>query len=155
MKTNLTTLPKFELVSRDSVLLKYKLTPQQLAQLLEALHCQTYQKETRLYLRRSTKRLIDSLLSPRLANVPMQEYLDGLLRTTFVYKCSQCGDLLFFPDVLLGDRELTHICLLSKRSRSDLLGRLELVGSGPLQTLVARHHRLFPIETELDLDSAA
>lgn len=157
MQPTFTTLPKLELVSRDSVLLKYKLTPQQLNQLLKALHCQTYRLETHLYLRRSAKRLIDSLLAPRFANTPMQDYLDALLKTTFLYKCSQCGDLLFFTDALLGDRQLTHICLLEKRSRGDLLGRLELIGSGSLQNLVEQHHHLFPIETELDLalDGAA
>lgn len=155
MKTTFTTPPKLELVSRDSVLLKHNLTPQQLSQLLKALHCQTYRLETRWYLRRSAKRLIDSLFAQRLANTLRQDYLDALLRTTFLYKCSQCGDLRFSPDVLLGEQQLTHSCLLEKRSRRDLLGHLELVGSGPLQTLVEQHYHLFPIETELDLDSAA
>lgn len=155
MKTTFTTPPKLELVSRDSVLLKHKLTPQQLNQLLKALHCQTYRLETRLYLRRSAKRLLDSVLARRLANTLRQDHLDSLLRTTFLYRCSQCGDLLFITDVLLGDQQLTHSCLLEKRSRHDLLGHLELVGSGPLQTLVEKHYYLFPIETELDLDSAA
>lgn len=84
------------LVTRDSVLLMLKLTPAQLDQLLSALHCRIYQRETRLYIRRTAKRLITSLLEPRYGNTSMQDHLDTLEEMTFLYKCNNCGELLFF-----------------------------------------------------------
>ena len=141
------------LVSQSSVLNMYRLTPTQLNQLLSALHCQVYKLETRLYIKYEAKRLISSLLLPRYANTPMQKYLDTLEEMTFLYKCLNCGDLLFFTELQLGER-LSHRCLLERRTRHELTGRLELVGSGPLRKLVDRHYRLFPIEeTQLPLSA--
>lgn len=138
-----TSLP---LVTVNSVLLQYGLTPQQLKRLLHLLQCQTYQLETRSYIRLSAKRLIGALLASRFSNMPMQTYLDKLEETTFLYRCDSCGDLLFYLDLLLDDQQLTHTCLLERRPRRDLLGHLELVGSGPLQKLVDLHSDLFPVE---------
>ena len=142
-----------ELVAISSVLLLHGLTPRLLRRLLEALHCQTHRVETRLYIRPSTKRLITSLLAARYANTSLEEYVGALETTTFLYRCTSCGDLLFYTELLLGDQQLTHSCLLERRPRADLLGHLELVGSGPLRRLVEQHAKLFPIE--IDLVSAA
>ncbi|MEO0644787.1 MAG: hypothetical protein AAFZ17_01325 [Cyanobacteria bacterium J06650_10] len=139
------------LVTVNSVLNQHGLTPDQLRQLLKALHCQTYQLETRLYVRRSAKRLIASLLAPRYGNTPIQTYLDKLEETTFLYKCNSCGELLFFTELLLGEQQLTHTCLLDRRPRRDLLGHLELVGSARLSKLVEQHYALFPVEDSLIL----
>jgi hypothetical protein len=136
----------YDLVTRDSVLNLFRLDPHQLNELLETLHCQTYQVGTRLYIQRSAKRVITSLLAPRYANTPMQKYLDALASKTFLYQCDNCGDLLFFTELQLGEHELTHTCLLERRTRHEYTGRLELVGSGPLKKLVDRHYTLFPLE---------
>lgn len=134
-----------DLVACSGVLNLYRLTPEQLNSLLGAIHCQTYRIETRLYIRRSAKHLIANLLAPRYANTPMQEYLDSLEETTFLYTCSNCGELLFFPELQLGE-QLTHRCLLEARIHQEYTGRLELLGSGPLRKLVDRHYKLFPLE---------
>lgn len=139
----MTNLP---LVTVSSVLLQHNLKPQQLKRLLYLLQCQTYQLETRSYIRLTAKQLIGSLLASRYANMPMQDYLDKLEEKTFLYRCDSCGDLLFFLDLLLDEQQLTHLCLLERRPRRDLLGHLELVGSGPLQKLVDLHSNLFPVE---------
>lgn len=141
-----------ELVTRDSVLLMLKLTPAQLDQLLSALHCQLHRRETRLYIRRTAKRLITSLLEPRYGNTSMQDHLDALEEMTFLYRCNNCGELLFFTEPRLGER-VAHHCLLEQRTRREL-GALELLGAGPLRELIGRHARLFPLE-EPQLPTAA
>jgi hypothetical protein len=134
-----------DLVTRASVLNLFRLAPSQLDQLLSALHAQVYQLETRLYIRRDVKRLISSLLEPRYANTPLQQYLDALESMTFLYRCTNCGELLFFTELQLGE-QLSHHCLRSRRTCHERTGSLELVGSGPLRKLVDRHCRLFPLE---------
>ncbi|MEL7225138.1 MAG: hypothetical protein AAGL17_09775 [Cyanobacteria bacterium J06576_12] len=135
-----------DLVSRDSTLLLFQLTAGQLnKELLEPLGYCVHRKETRLYIRRDVRHLLLSLLEPRPANISVQDYLATLKAMTFLYRCDNCGELLFRTELQLGEK-LTHHCLQSKdRVRHDCLGNLELIGSGPLYKLAARHHRLFPL----------